>query len=567
MEASREAGSPPAPTPLATTSRDPPAVTGDGPSESLVRPGGAVRLARSAGLIGLATMSSRVLGLARDLALAHVFGAGHDMDAYTVAFRIPNLLRDLFAEGAMSAAFVPTFTRVLTLHGKAAAWRLGNLVITALLIVTGVLVVLGMVFTWPLVSFAAEGYAAVPGKLELAVSLARMMFPFLTLIAVAVGFMGMLNSVRRFFIPALSPAMFNVGTLVTMAVLIPVFRSHGIRPIFAVAIGTLVGGVGQVLVQWPFLRREGFRYRPTVDFRDPGLREVLTLMGPGTMGLAAVQLNVLINTMLATSQGEGAASYLTYAFRVMYLPIGLFGLSIATAAIPSLSLAAARDDREGMRGTLSSALRMMLMLNVPATLGLVALATPIVALLFEHGSFTPEATAATSAALICFAPGLIGYSAVKLAVPAFYTLRDSRTPVIVGGVSVVFNIIVNLILVRPLGFRGLALGTAASALFNASMLLWLLRQRLGGIDGRRVSLAFGKVLAASILMAAMAWGGERWLEGVAPGGSLLLRLFRVGAGIGLGMGALALAARALRIAEFDEAVRAVTSKFLRSKAG
>lgn len=560
MEASREAGSPPAPTPLATTNRDPLAVTGDGPSDAPVRPAGAVRLARSAGLIGLATMSSRILGLARDIAMAHVFAASHDMDAYTVAFRIPNLLRDLFAEGAMSSAFVPTFTRLLTLDGKAAAWRLGNLVITALLLVTAVLVVLGMVFTWPLVTFAAEDYSAVPGKLELAGSLARTMFPFLTLIAVAVCFMGMLNSLGRFFVPALSPAMFNVGTLATMALLIPVFRGHGIRPIFAVAIGTLVGGVGQVLVQWPFLRREGFRYRPTVDFRDRGLREVLTLMGPGTMGLAAVQLNVLINTMLATSQGEGAVSYLNYAFRVMYLPIGLFGLSIATAAIPSLSRDAAKDDREGMRGTLSSALRMMLMLNVPATLGLVALATPIVALLFEHGSFTPEATAATSAALMCYAPGLIGYSAVKLAVPTFYSLRDSRTPVIVGAVSVVFNIGVNLMLVRALGFRGLALGTSASALFNASMLMWLLRRKLGGIDGRRVSLAFGKVLVASIFMAAVAWGGERWLEGVVPGSSLLVKLFRVGAGIGLGMGALALAARVLRIAEFDEALRAVTTR-------
>ena len=333
-----------------------------------------------------------MLGLARDLALAHVFGAGHAMDAYVVAFRIPNLLRDLFAEGAMSSAFVPTFTRILTLEGKAAAWRLGNLVVTALLLVTGALVLLGMVFAWPLVTFAASGYAAVPGKLELAVSLARVMFPFLTLIAVAVGFMGMLNSLRRFFVPAFSPAMFNIGTLATMAVLIPIFRASGVQPIYAVAIGTLVGGIGQAAVQWPILRREGFRFRPMIDVRDAGLREVLRLMGPGTMALAAVQINVLVNTMLATSQGEGAASWLNYAFRIMYLPIGLFGLSIATAAIPTLSRDAALGDRDGMRRTVSSALRMMLMLNVPATLGLVALATPIVALIFQHGSFTADAT-------------------------------------------------------------------------------------------------------------------------------------------------------------------------------
>jgi putative peptidoglycan lipid II flippase len=552
--------------PAATASPDQRAVLSDPPARAQSSPAGGARLARSAGLVGLGTGFSRILGLARDLALAHVFGASHDMDAYTVAFRIPNLLRDLFAEGAMSAAFVPTFTRLLTLDSKAAAWRLGNLVITALLLVTGALVVLGMVFTRPLLAFAAGGYATVPGKLELAVSLARLMFPFLTLIAIAVGFMGMLNSLRRFFVPAFSPAMFNIGTLATMAVLIPVFRAQGVRPIFAVAIGTLVGGVGQVVVQWPILRREGFRYRPTIEFRDAGLREVLTLMGPGTVALAAVQINVLINTMLATSQGEGAASCLNYAFRVMYLPIGLFGLSIATAAIPSLSRDAAHDDRDGMRNTLSSALRMMLMLNVPAAIGLVALATPIVALLFEHGSFTPEATAGTAAALVFYAPGLIGYSAIKLAVPTFYALKDSRTPVIVGAASVAFNVALNLILVRSLGFRGLALGTAASALFNASMLMWLLRRKLGGIDGRRIGLAFSKVVLAAVFMAAVAWSGERWLEVAAPGNVLALKLIRVAGGIGIGLGGLALAARVLRISEFDEALRAIKARFFSQRA-
>lgn len=517
------------------------------------------RLARSAGVVGIATMSSRLLGLVRDLALAHVFGASHDMDAYTVAFRIPNLLRDLFAEGAMSAAFVPTFTRVLTLEGRQAAWRLGNLVITALLLVTGALVALGMVFAGPLVGFAAQGYASVPGKLELAVSLTRVMFPFLTLIAIAVGFMGMLNSLHRFFIPAFSPATFNIGTLATMAVLIPVFASNGIRPIYAVAIGTIVGGVGQVVVQWPALRREGFRLRLAVDWSDSRLREVLALMGPGTMALAAVQLNVLVNTMLATTQGEGAASWLNFAFRLMYLPMGLFGLSIATAALPTVSSAAARADLEGIRATLSSAMRLMLMLNVPAMLGLIALATPIVTLLFEHGSFTARATAGTAAALVCYAPGLIGYSAIKLAVPTFYSLRDSRTPVVVGILSVAFNLALNLLLVRVLGFRGLALGTSAAALFNGGLLLWLLRRRLGGLDGRRVATAFVKVLAAAVVMALAARGSEQLLA-AAMGSSLLARMIVVAGAIGTGIVALAAAARFLRIAEFDEAVRAVVSR-------
>jgi putative peptidoglycan lipid II flippase len=511
-------------------------------------------------------MSSRILGLIRDLVMAHLFGASHAMDAYSVAFRLPNLFRDLFAEGAMSSAFVPTFTRVLTLDGRAAAWRLGNLVITALLLVTGVIALLGMAFAWPIVSFAAARYASVPGKLELAVALARVMFPFLTLIAVAVGLMGMLNSLHRFFVPAFSPAMFNIGTLATMAGLIPVFQAHGFRPIFAVAIGTLVGGVGQVVIQWPSLHREGFRFRPRVDWRDAGLREVLTLMGPGTMALAAVQINLLVNTMLATSQGEGAVSCLNYAFRVMYLPIGLFGLSIATAAVPSLSHHAARGDPESLRATFSAALRMMLVLNLPATVGLMVLATPIVALLFQHGSFTAEATAGTAAALALYAPGLIGYSAIKLAVPTFYTLRDSRTPVTVGAVSVVFNIVLSLLLVRLLGFRGLALGTALSSIFNAAALLWLLRRRLGALDGRRIGRATGKVALAALVMALAAWGGERWLEAVVPGHSTVAKLLHVGAGIGLGLAAFAAAARALRIAEFDEALGALRARLLPPKA-
>jgi putative peptidoglycan lipid II flippase len=526
---------------------------------------GAAHLVRSAGVVGLATMSSRVLGLVRDLVLAYLFGASNEMDAFTVAFRIPNLLRDLFAEGAMSSAFVPTFTRVLTIEGRAAAWRLGNLVITALLLVTGLLALLGMVFAWPLVTFAAGRFASVPGKLQLAVTLARIMLPFLTLIALAVGLMGMLNSLRRFFVPAFSPAMFNLGTLATMALLVPVFRAHGIHAIFAVAIGTLVGGIGQVVIQWPGLRREGFRFRPRFDFRDPGLREVLTLMGPGTMALAAVQVNILINTMLATSQGKGAVSCLNFAFRVMYLPIGVFGLSIATAAIPALSHDAARGDPRGMRATFSSALRMMLALNVPATVGLMVLSTPIVALLFEHGSFTAEAAAGTAAALTLYAPGLIGYSAIKLTVPTFYTLRDSRTPVIVGAVSVAFNVVLSLFLAGQLGFRGLALATSISSIFNATLLLWLLRRRLGTLDGRRIGLTFAKVALAAVVMGAAAWSGERWLELVVPGPSTVARLVHVLGGIGLGLVGLALAARALRIAEFDEALAAIRARLFPPK--
>ena len=300
------------------------------------------------------------------------------------------------------------------------------------------------------------------------------MFPFLMFVAVAAALMGMLNSLHRFFIPAVSPAMFNVGSILCTLGLAPVMPLVGWPVIMAPAIGVLVGGFGQMAMQWPALRREGFRYEPVFDFSDPGLRQVLTLMGPGIVGLAAVQINLVVNSILAMGEGTGAVSALSFAFRLMYMPIGIFGVSIATAVVPTLSRHAARNDIAGMRDTVSSGLRLMLMLNVPATVGLMVLATPIVALIFEHGRFTAANTAATAAALACYAPGLIGYSAVKIAVPAFYSLRDSRTPVLVSVTTVLVNVGLNLTLVRLMGFQGLALGTAVSAIFNAGVLLWLL---------------------------------------------------------------------------------------------
>ena len=358
------------------------------------------RLARSAGLIGIATMTSRVLGLVRDQVLAYLFGAGNAMDAFNVAFRIPNLARDLFAEGAMSAAFVPTFTRRLTLQGRDEAWRLGNQLVNALLLATGVLVVAGIVFAKPLIELLAPGYASEPGKLALTTTLTRIMLPFLTLVAVAVALMGMLNSLRRFFVPALSPAMFNVAMILSAVALVPIMPRFGLQPIVGMAFGALLGGLGQVAVQCPALSREGYRYRAVLDYRDAGLREMFRLMGPGTLGLAAVQINLLVNMILATGQGTGAVSWLSYAFRLMYLPIGLFGVSIATATLPDLARQAARQELAGMRETISSGLRMMLMLNVPATVGLITLASPTVALIFERGSFTSADTAATAAALV-----------------------------------------------------------------------------------------------------------------------------------------------------------------------
>jgi putative peptidoglycan lipid II flippase len=520
-----------------------------------------VRLARSAGLISIATMASRVLGVAREVVLANLFGAsaGPAMDAFNVAFRVPNLVRDLFAEGAMTAAFVPTFTRTLNERGREAAWRLGNLVMNALIVVTIVVVVLGVIFAEPITRAIASGeeFVSVPGKLELTTQLTRLIMPFLTTVAVAVAMMGMLNSLHRFFIPALSPAMFNVATILCAFTLVPVMPALGLPPIAGIALATVLGGIGQILIQWPVLRKEGFRYRPILDFREPGVREILRLMGPGTLGLAAVQINVFVNTALATTQPQGAVSWLQYAFRLMYLPIGLFGVSIATAALPDLSTQAAIADKTPMRNTISSSLRMMLMLNVPATIGLIALARPIVELILERGKFTPHDTMATAAALMFYAPGLVGYSAVKIASPSFYALGNSRIPVIVSAISVAVNLALNLVLVRILGYRGLALGTALAALVNAVLLFVLLRQRLDGLDEVRIFNSLLKITIASVIMGGAANLAANWFELALPGHELYLRATRVFAAIGVGVLVLIGAARLLGIGEFSEAMNQV----------
>lgn len=520
-------------------------------------------VARSAGLIGIATLTSRILGLARDQALAFFFGAGNAMDAFNVAFRIPNLVRDLFAEGAMTAAFVPTFTRHLTLKGKDEAWRLGNYVINGLIAATGVLVILGIIFAEPLVTLLAADYKKVEGKLDLTVELTRIMLPFLTLVAVAVAVMGMLNSLHKFFVPALSPAMFNVATILCALVLVPVMPSLGLDPIKAIALGTILGGFGQILIQWPALRGQGFRYRPILNPRDEGLRQVLLLMIPGTVGLAAVQVNLLVSTLLATGQGTGAVSWLNYAFRLMYLPIGLLGVSVATAAIPEISRFAAREDLPGMRLAISRGLRLILVLNIPAMVGLMVLARPIVALIFEHGRFTSDDTDATAQALIFYAPGLMGYCAVKIAAPSFYALKESRTPVIVSVLTMGVNVALNFTLVGWLSYRGLALGTGLAALFNATLLLSLLARRLGGLAGRELAGVLARVLLGSAIMGAAAFGVEAGFEGILPGKNVLLEALRVGVTIVTGALVFAAASKVLGIEEFQDALGILGRRFRR----
>ena len=546
------------PNPGATTAPAPPDLVDGRAADSA-----SSRLARSAGVAGAATMTSRLLGLVREQVMAYWFGASDSMDAFLVAFRVPNLVRDLFAEGAMSAALVPTFSRTLELEGRERAWQLGNAIMSALIVATAAIVVGAIVFAPQLVHLLAGDFASVPGKFELTVLLTRLMAPFLILVAMAAACMGMLNSLNIFFVPALAPAMFNVASIAVGVGLVPVAISMGLRPILAMAYGTLVGGLGQVALQWPALRREGFRFRPHLDFADPGLRQVLTLMGPGIVGLAATQLNVFVNTVVATGEGTGAVSWLTYAFRVMYLPIGLFGVSIATATTPAMSRLAATNDRPLMRSTLASAVSLMLTLNVPATFGLVVLATPIVRLLLQRGHFTPADTMATAAAVQLYAVGLVGYSVVKIVSPTFYAMGRSRTPAAVGVAAVLLNAALSVSTAPLLGYRGLALSASVASLFNAGALAWMARAALGGLELRRVLTTFAKTVVASTVMASAAWASMAGLETALPGSALAPQVVRLSAVIGIAVITLGLAAQVLRIREFEDVRDAVQGRLRR----
>jgi putative peptidoglycan lipid II flippase len=394
----------------------------------------------------------------------------------------------------------------------------------------------------------------VPGKLELTTQLTRIMLPFLPLVTVAAAMMGMLNSLHHYFVPAAAPAMFNVATIVCAVALVPVAVKLGQPPIIAVALGALLGGIGQVALQIPPLRREGWRYRPVLDGADAGLRRVLLLMGPGTVGLAATQVNLFVATLLATTQGTGAVSWLTYAFRLMYLPIGLFGVSIATAVLPAAAEHAAADDEAAIRATVSRGLGLMLVLNVPATIGLMVLATPIVRLLFERGQFLPADTLPTAAALCFYAPGLIGYSAARITGPVFYALGHSRVPVVVSMASVGINIAASIVLVRMMGFVGLALATSLAALANAGILLWLLRRRLGGMDGRFLTITTAKAASAGACMGWIASASERQLTVWIPGEAAAIQCARLALAIGAGLMTLLTASKVLKVRELDAAL-------------
>src|SRR3954447_22503988 len=515
---------------------------------------------RSAGTVSAAVAISRLTGMAREMIMARLFGAGEVYDAFLLGMRIPNLARNLFAEGALSAAFVPIFTQYLKTRGTRDAQRLSDLTATALIVAIGAFCALGMIFTPELVRLMAPGFEGVPGKFELGVLLTRIMFPFLLLIALAAQAMGLLNAADRYGIPATASIFFNVGSVLAGVLLI---RTISASPIVCMSIGVLAGGAFQLFWQFPEIRRAGFDYRPRVDLRDPGLRRIAALMGPAFLGSAPLQVNTIVSTNFASRLTDpagnvlnGPVSWLSYAFRFLQLPLGVFGVAIAAATLPRIAHSAAVSKLDEFRATVAQSIGTALLFTIPSSVGLAIVGESMIALIYQGGQFRPVDTHETAAALACYSVGLAGDTLTKILAPAFYALDDARTPMIVSVVSMVLNFGLSWIFTAwaHLGHAGLALSISLIALFSAVALFELLRRRVGRIDGRRIASSGARIFAASALMALACLAAQQ----------LHLRhALNVLVSVPLGIAVFYAAARAMRVPEL-EAVRAACYTSLRN---
>ncbi|HVR71400.1 MAG TPA: murein biosynthesis integral membrane protein MurJ [Vicinamibacteria bacterium] len=477
-------------------------------AQGAARPGGS--LMRSAGRISALTLLSRILGLVREQVFAALLGAGFYADAFLAAFRIPNLLRDLFAEGALSAAFVPTYARALSEGGPRRGVELSGRLLTLLGVILTALTLLGLAFAGPLVALIAPGFAQEPGKAELTVRLTRIMLPFLPVVSFAAVAMGMLNAHGRYGPPAAASSMFNVVSI-AWAVMLWAAGFGTAEVVVGWAVGTLLGGLAQLLIQVPPLWRAGWRPRLEWAPGDPGLRAIARLMGPATVGLAAVEINILASTFFASHE-DGAIAWLQYAFRILYLPIGVFGVAVGTVAATGLAWRAAQGDLDGLRDTLGHSLRTLAFMTFPATAGLMTLAVPIVRLLFERGAFAPADTANTAAALVLYATGLVAYTGVKVLAPAFYALGTPRVPLLASVTAVITNLALIAVLYPRMGFRAIALGTAMGSIANVLVLVGVFEARRGGLVRLVATWPVARMAAAAALMAGAASFASRTLE-------------------------------------------------------
>jgi len=497
--------------------------------------------------------------MAREMVMARLFGAGSSYDAFLLGMRIPNLTRNLFAEGALSSAFVPIFTRYLTHKGKRDAAELSHLVATGIVVVMTAVCAIGVLFSPQLVRLMAPGFEQVPGKFELAVLLTRIMFPVLLLMSLAAQAMGLLNACDYYGVPALASTFFNVGSVGFGLAIGSVFgRSSDNALIISMAVGVLIGGVLQFAWQVPTLYRAGFSYRPRIDFKHPGLREIFRLMLPAVVGNAALQINTFVNTSLASTLTDasgqvmnGPVSWLGYAFRFLQFPLGLFGVAVASASLPVISRNAAVGRLDEFGRTLTHSLHMILLLTIPSAVGLAVLGESLIGTVYQGGRFSASDTQQTASALTAYSAGLAGYAASKMLAPAFYALGDARTPMWVSIISVAINPLCALALMNwtGMGHAGLALSTSLVATLGAVLLYAVLRGRVGLEPARTIVYAL-KITAAAALMGSICWASSKWIRAAMGTGKMAL-LADLALSIPLGVTVFYIAARMIGVPELE----------------
>jgi len=484
-------------------------------------------IARAVGILGSATMLSRIMGMIRDMVVSRLFGAGLATDAFFAAFQIPNMLRRFFAEGALTAAFVPVFSASLTQRGDEKARELANICFTLLTIVMAGITLAGIIFSPYIVGLMFPGFRADPGKFELTVLLNRLMFPYIFFISLVALCMGILNTVRHFFTPAISTVFLNISMILGALCLSGYFEV----PITALAVGVLFGGLVQLMIQLPVIWRKGFPIRPNFAFGNPDVHRIVMLMLPSLFGVGVYYLNIAVSAVLASLLPQGSVSYLYYAQRLFEFPQGIFTVSVAQAVLPSMSKQAADGDMAGMKDSLSFALRLTIFITIPAMAGLIACSTPIFSLLFMGGVFDFSKVVNSAEALLFYSLGLSFVAMTRVLAPAFYALKDTKTPVISAFIAFILNLCLSFALMGPLRHGGLALATSLAACGNMLVLLWYLRRKIGPFGGRIIMQTGVKSLAAAIPMTAAvlyictftdwALAGHKLLKGTVLGGAVL----------------------------------------------
>jgi len=467
------------------------------------------KVAKAAAIFGSTTLISRIFGFIRDMVVARAFGAGMVADAFFVSYRIPALLRELFAEGSMSAAFIPVFSRELHDSGERDALKLAKATFTILIIILGIIIVAGIIGAPFVVSVIAPGFHSTGGKFDLTVHLTRIMFPYLMFISLAALAMGILNTLGSFFISGISSVMLSVFMISGVYLIAPNFDV----PIYGLAIGVILGGIAQFAVQVPSLWKRKMKLGWNFEPANPGVMQIGKLMFPMLLGLSVTQINIFVNTVLSSLLDEGSVAYLYYGIRLIHFPLGIFGVAMASAILPTLSASTARKEYDEVRNTYSFAIRLLFFITLPAMVGFIVLRIPIVSVLFQSKAFDFNATIGTAEALLYYSVGLWAFAGTRVTAQVFYSLQDTKTPVKAAVIAVVVNIILSVILMKPLKHGGLALATSVASMINLAFLIWALRKKLGRINLREIVYSLKTVVPATIIMGLIAWlitRGDIW---------------------------------------------------------